>query len=53
MRALTLDEKITLKGLLYARGVAPQNLVKLDMAQARFWWPRLYGRSISQYWRYT
>ena len=46
MRALSLNEKITLKGKFAFYGLA---LPRLNMVQASFLWPRVAGKSITQY----
>lgn len=51
MRALTLDEKISLKGVFARRGVSP--LPCLTMEDALFYWSYLFGyKSIKFYYLY-
>ena len=50
MRQLTLNEKISIKGLLQAKGV---NIPKLTMKEALFFWRQLYGISISKWFKVT
>lgn len=43
MRKLTLNEKITFKGVLVEKGVYPSVLVKLTMKSLRHYWTMVYG----------
>ena len=52
MRALTLDEKITLKGLIAGHKAFHGSLPMLTMPDALFYWSILYGKSISVYYKY-
>lgn len=51
MRELTLDEKITLKGLIASKpGFAGTvNFVKATMKDMVMWWGQCYGSAISGY----
>lgn len=49
MRALTLDEKISIKGKLARKGL---RLPELTMEQALFFWNICYGRSIKYFYLY-
>jgi len=49
MRTLTLDEKITLKERLARQGVLPSILVRLDMRELCFLWPRCFAAPIKDY----
>ena len=51
MRVLTLDEKITIKGILRKQGVPGDALIRLDTKQALYWWGRVCPGSIAKYWR--
>ena len=46
MRKLTLDEKISFKGLLSCKGVS---CPKLTTTQLLFYWPKLYGCPITKW----
>jgi hypothetical protein len=49
MRALTLDEKISLKGILARYGVPPGALATLTTATALYYWHKISGKSIAQW----
>lgn len=50
MRALSLDEKITIKGKLARKGL---HLPELTMEDALFYWSRCFGyKSIKYYYLY-
>jgi len=50
MRKLTLDEKITLKGLLARKpGFSGPTVAKAGMRDILFWWRWCYGSSITDY----
>lgn len=52
MRALTLNEKISLRGPLVKRGVPGKWLLKGEMKQYLFHWRLVMPRSISEYYRF-
>jgi hypothetical protein len=55
MRDLTLHEKISIKGLLAARGWRPLTfpLAQVDMKHALYCFPRFTGKSIADWHKYT
>jgi len=52
MRQLTLNEKITIRGLLSRMGVNGIQLLTSDLKELMFTWNRCYRRSITQFHRY-
>jgi hypothetical protein len=53
MRDLTLQEKITIKGILSRYGVPVDILVRLTMGDAVWFFGRCTGRSVADYSLYT
>lgn len=53
MRNLTLNEKITIKGILDRYGVASENLVNMEMGDACYFFGRCTGTSIKYYGKYV
>ena len=52
MRALTLDEKITIKGLLARKpGFSGPLLAKAGMREMLHYWRMCYGKSIALYYK--
>lgn len=49
MRALPLNEKISIKVRLATKGVLPGFLVRLDTASARHFWSRCFGTPLSYF----
>lgn len=49
MRQLTLNEKISIKGVLVRYGLSRESLLRLDMESAIWFWSRCTGTSISKY----
>lgn len=49
MRELTLNEKITIKGILHARGVPICYLRRANMGGMLFYWSMFFRRSIATY----
>lgn len=47
MRTMTLDEKISIKGQLAAKGVVPNVLCTLDTASAMYLFWRCFGRPVT------
>lgn len=53
MRELTLNEKITIKGILHARGVPISYLRKANMSAVMFYWSMFFRGSIKFYYKYN
>ena len=51
MRDLTLNEKITIKGLLKQKGLNGTELICLDTRQAVRYYYRCYGHSVASYYK--
>jgi len=52
MRKLTLQEKISIKGILSKRGVTYPNLARIDMKSAVHFWYTCVPGPISTYYKY-
>ena len=53
MKLLSLNEKITIKGLLVRQGVPVSNLIKFKYRRdVLFFWNRVYGKPITSYAKY-
>lgn len=52
MRQLTLDDKITIRGLLARMGVSGPLVVKAELKELIHCWNMCYRRSITAYHRY-
>lgn len=52
MRQLTLNEKITIRGLLARMGVRGPLVVKAELKELIHYWNMCYRRSITAYHRY-
>jgi len=54
MRKPTLNERITIKGLLRKKGVPPAHLVGVTTFPPLLSiWYRCFGKPMSEYWMYT
>ena len=47
MRKLSIDEKVSIKGQLATKGVAPYHLARLNTEAALYFWWRCFGTPIS------
>jgi len=52
MRQLTLDDKITIRGLLARMGVSGPLVVEAELKEIIHYWNMCYRRSITAYHRY-